>query len=502
MDRTFKPGSLKRFFLGTIIIVMLLISGIFCLMYLRHNIIDTEAARSKADSIAVFVTHTLEEENFADTNGLFGELKALALEAEGIRISIYTRSAGGYAMLFTSHPAADGETALTAEEISRIGKAYETVLPCRADRFQEITGIGRAVSAFYPIAPDGQVRAVVRIDAAAQASAYGGRHLLYGVLLLVLLILLILPYCIYVFRVIIRPLARVQEMAESVAVHDDLFLAADTGENMIDKVALAIDRIRDKQERLDESLSYAREIQVRMLTAQEEFAKTFADYAIFWKPLALVSGDFYWLRSFPSGTVLICGDCTGHGIPGALMTMMIISLLEHIVNEDTCSDTAYLLWKMDEQLAAILNSSHAAPEKSGIKDGLDAVILFIDRNKNISISSTNMKVFKVKPLNTVEVINGQRFFIGDGKIDGAKNVRTVNMRYEEKTCWFMASDGLFEQVGGARGIPYGYSRFKKIIHRESAGKMQKCINEVTADFISYMGNEIQRDDVTIIGFRP
>lgn len=504
MKRTVGLKSFKNFFTLTMIIVAFFIGGIIFLIRIHHNNIYIENMNSRADSIAVSAAFVVEEK--IGDNTFNEELEILASKIDDAIISIYKRDRLEFTCVFIS----DTKDQFTNDSSKGhildeecLEEVYSSASPCYIKKPRDIGTAGKAVTSIYPVLSGGKVSAVVRVDVISDKFVGIDKYNIYYVLIFILSILLTLLYYLYIFRVVVKPLVKIHDAAESAAMYDEIFYSSDDSGDVLDAISQAIERVRDKQERIDESLSYAREIQTRMLTSEQHFAEAFEDYSIFWKPLAMVSGDFYWLRRFPAGTILICGDCTGHGIPGALMTMMIISLLENIIKEHNCSNTSYILWKLDEQLAAILNRSiRASAEKGGIKDGLDAVIIFIDRNKNISLSSTNMKVFKVKPLNTVEVINGQRFFIGDGKIGSMKNVRTVHLRYEEKVCYFMASDGLFEQVGGERRIPYGYSRFKKIIHRESARGMKKCIDSVSNDFSKYMGEQIQRDDITIIGFKP
>lgn len=507
MNRTaIRLRVFKKFFLGAGVIAAFLVGGLICLLRIQYNNVYTENVHSKAESVASSVA--LAVKGRLGDGELPDELSRLLSGFRGARISVYSCEPRGFVCVFDGCVTEEGisisstapgsvitdgyvESAYTAGKMYSPKAAHDTDI------------LGKSVTCCVPVTEKGgRTDAVIRVDFSMGGSFIGAeKYSIYYMLVFTLLALSVLLYCLYVFRIIIRPLSKIQGAAESIAMHDELFDNTGASDDIIEAISIAIERIRDKQERLDESLSYAREIQIRALTSERLFSEAFSDHAVFRQPLALVSGDFYWLRRFPTGTVLICGDCTGHGIPGALMTMMVVSLLESIINERNCGDTGYILWKLDEQLAAVLNRSHPESDKPSIKDGLDAAAIFIDNKKNVSISATNMKIFKVKPLNTVEVINGQRFFIGEGKIGAIKNVRTVRVRREDKTCWFIATDGLFEQMGGERGVPYGYSRFKKLIHRESAYGMKACIDAVGRDFQEYMSGTLQRDDVTVIGFK-
>lgn len=306
-----------------------------------------------------------------------------------------------------------------------------------------------------------------------------------------------------IFHIVVRPLERMKAKACALTEgNEDFEPLAQTGDE-IKLIGNAFELLHDRQQRLDESLDYAKEIQSRILGRQQDFNETFRDCGVYYKPLALVSGDFYWIEQFERGTVLVMGDCTGHGIPGALMTMMVISILESIVTEQNCQDTKNILFKLDRQLSSILNTHASKREgETYIKHGLDLIVLFIDRqHKTIKLSAASTNLYIVKPLNSVEVVRGQRLFIGDGKLKDKNQVKSVYLKYAPKCCYYMATDGLFEQIGGYKHIPYGYTRFKSILFEHSAVGTQAAINAVMQDFGTYMHGELQRDDITVIGFR-
>lgn len=350
---------------------------------------------------------------------------------------------------------------------------------------------------------DGKPRAVLVLKDRAYCPLFSHttRHTLMFLLAFLVVCLVLLRYHTSIRRAFITPLENVKQKACDLTRGNEAFDFMDKTGNELEIIYQAFEILRDRQQRLDESLDYAREIQSRTLAKQQDLSETFSDYFCYYKPLALVSGDFYWLQQFERGTVLVLGDCTGHGIPGALMTMMVISILDGIVNESNCQDTKNIIYKLDRQLASILNGNKREGD-AYIKHGLDLIVLFIDRqHKTIKLSSANMNLFLVKPLNSVDVIRGQRLHIGDGKITDKGKVRSVYLKYDPKCCYYMATDGIFEQIGGKKHLPYGYSRFKNLIFEHSANGTQTAIEAVLKDFNAHMHGEIQRDDITLIGFR-
>ncbi len=269
--------------------------------------------------------------------------------------------------------------------------------------------------------------------------------------------------------------------------------------NPIDIIVHAVDNMKEKQTRLDESLEYAKAIQSRLLTSLHESKMYFNDFDVWWYPLAVVSGDFYRVTNYPKGTLLILGDCTGHGIPGALMTMMVNTIIENSIVQEYCDDTRNILWTLDRQLSMILNSQKHEND-SYITHGLDVIVVFIDNNKNIRISSAGINFFIAKD-REVEVIRGQRLFIGDGKIENKRKIKTIEIKGNSNYCYYIATDGLFEQLGGEKKIPFGYTKFKKTILKNRTSAVSDINESIKDEFFAYKGDFLRLDDVTVIGFK-
>lgn len=249
------------------------------------------------------------------------------------------------------------------------------------------------------------------------------------------------------------------------------------------------------------SLKYARKIQNSLLPAPQFFAKSFADYGILWEPRDMVGGDIYWLRRFQGGTVLCVCDCTGHGTPGALLTMLVVSALNAIVTEENCADPADILWQLEQRLVLTLNVSQGAKGGAYIRDGADLALLFIDPQGGVSVASAQMRLF-VCDGKTVESFRGQKLSLGEGRIKSRDQINTIHLPPVPGACYYIVSDGLFEQVGGPSQIPFGYSAFKEIILSRHGQLLQEVVHAVREAFEAYRGGESRRDDVTLVGFLP
>ncbi|MEA5059276.1 MAG: SpoIIE family protein phosphatase [Candidatus Pelethousia sp.] len=248
------------------------------------------------------------------------------------------------------------------------------------------------------------------------------------------------------------------------------------------------------------SLNYARKIQNNLLPSPKAFEETFTDSCVLWEPRDVVGGDIYWLKRFPAGAVLCVCDCTGHGTPGALLTMLVVSALDTIVHEEICHDPAEILWQLEQRLVNVLNVTDGERDCSDIRDGADLAILFIQPDGNIVLASAKLHVFMCDG-KTADCVKGQRLSIGDGSLQSPDQIKTVRIPAREGACYYIVSDGLFEQVGGAGKVPFGYSRFKQLI-LEHHGRSQADITQAIWNaFETYMEGENRRDDVTLVSFR-
>lgn len=248
------------------------------------------------------------------------------------------------------------------------------------------------------------------------------------------------------------------------------------------------------------SLKYAKKIQHNLLPSTKAFDETFADYCVLWEPRDVVGGDIYWMKNFTPGAVLCVCDCTGHGTPGALLTMIVATALDAIVNDSICSDTAAILWELEQRLVSTLNVSGEKLGGADINDGADISLLFLSKSGEITLSSAKLHLF-ICDGKTVENIRGQKLSIGDGTVSGKEQINTMTIPGHSGYAYYIVSDGLFEQVGCDNHVPYGYSRFKQIILENHGRSQEEITSAIWSAFETYMGDEIRRDDVTLVSFK-
>ncbi|MCL2702015.1 MAG: SpoIIE family protein phosphatase [Defluviitaleaceae bacterium] len=259
-----------------------------------------------------------------------------------------------------------------------------------------------------------------------------------------------------------------------------------------------VEELAERLHIINENIEYASKIQMSLLPEAGEFEKAFSDYSIKWEPRDVVGGDILWIKNFESGTVLCVCDCTGHGVPGALLTMLIVSAFEDMVNESNCGDTARMIWNLEQRLTDIFGTlSEGTNVKQ--KDGCDLAVLFIAKDKSVTLSSCNTPVF-ICDGNEVTQIKGQHIFIGENRLKSKDEINVIQIPPSPGKKFYIASDGLYEQPGGEKKRMYGYKEFKRII-LENHGRSQAVISEkVWEAYENYRGDLKRVDDFELVSF--
>lgn len=252
----------------------------------------------------------------------------------------------------------------------------------------------------------------------------------------------------------------------------------------------------DKNQKIVDSIEYAQRLQESILATPEELQDVLGDYFILWKPRDIVGGDFYWVRRLDANRRLIAViDCTGHGVPGALMTMTANSVLKHIVDQGQY-DPARILAELNRRLREILYRNN---QQYITDDGLDIGICYIEEPDQVTFAGAKIPLY-IRRGNQVSVIKGDRKSVGYRHV--SKDVTYTNhcWRVEPGDRFYLTTDGYIDQNGGERDYPLGRKRFIQIIQEQGSRDLSEQRGFFAQALSLYMGNEPQRDDITLIGF--
>ena len=230
----------------------------------------------------------------------------------------------------------------------------------------------------------------------------------------------------------------------------------------------------------------------------------FASFAIIWEPRDTIGGDLYWLSSSQqSGPfVLAVADCTGHGVPGAMLSLLVSNSLERIYANDTDEDPATALISLDHYVRTGLNQDRPDSESD---DGCDAAVLRIDRDKQtIEFAGAKLGLFQVNAQGEVTRHQGSRCSLGYQDAIVARDKPTVQiLGYQTGDAFAIVTDGLTDQIGGtgAVKVSYGYKRIEAILKANCSQNAQTIADAVRSDYAAWQGTESRRDDVTAVFFR-
>lgn len=253
-----------------------------------------------------------------------------------------------------------------------------------------------------------------------------------------------------------------------------------------------------------ESIRYARRIQTAMLPDKQALGDAVQDIHVCWEPLHLVGGDFFWLERFGDRSVIMVADCTGHGVPGAFITLMVASALDRILHEQRLLDSpAVMLQTLDNLVRSWLRQDHKDAESdTESDDGLDAAICLWDRNaRTLTFAGVGLPLIYARDGETHE-IKGTRGSLGYRNQPLAQRPQDTVVAVEPGMSFYLLTDGAHDHMGGQPRRLLGRRRLRKLIAADQSLPMAEQIRRIQHELERYRDNEPRRDDMTLIGFRP
>ncbi|MFN5182817.1 MAG: PP2C family protein-serine/threonine phosphatase [Bacteroidota bacterium] len=252
--------------------------------------------------------------------------------------------------------------------------------------------------------------------------------------------------------------------------------------------------IEEKQKEIVDSISYAKRLQEAILPPLE-FISTNLPYSfILYKPKDIVAGDFYWAEKVGDKFFLAAADSTGHGVPGAMVSVVCSNALNRTIKEFKLTETGKILDKTRDLVLETFEKS-----SKEVKDGMDISLLCIDKEKNkIYWSGANNPLWFIEN-GTLKEIKPDKQPIG--KTDNPRPFTTHELDYKENLTFYLFTDGLADQFGGPKGKKFKYKQLEEILVSINDKTMQEQSVIVNQKFEFWKGELEQVDDVCIIGLR-
>ncbi len=287
------------------------------------------------------------------------------------------------------------------------------------------------------------------------------------------------------------------QLRENAALKDKVNLELeDKVRERTQEIRLQKEQIEKQNKEIKYSFDYAKRIQSTVLPPSDVFETLFAEHFIFFKPKDIVSGDFYWISQKENKIIITASDCTGHGVPGSLMSMLGITMLHEIVNEKDFSRSDEILNELRINIARTLKQEGRPGEQ---KDGMDMALLIYDRNTGeLEFSGANNPMYIIRDGKMIEY-KGNNMPVA--YYDNMTNFTRHTIQLKKGDRVYLFTDGFPDQFGGPDGKKYKYKPFKELlleVHDRSMEEQRRILSMV---FDEWKGSLDQIDDVLVMGLR-
>lgn len=254
-----------------------------------------------------------------------------------------------------------------------------------------------------------------------------------------------------------------------------------------------------KQKDITDSINYAKRIQYAVLPHEETIYRSIPLSFIFYKPKDIVSGDFFWFHEINRDEyILVCADCTGHGVPGAFMTVIGSSLLNQTVIDNKIVKPSEILLELDKQINFTLKQQ----KETGInvQDGMDLTLIKVNKlKKEILLTSAKRTAIFIRN-KEIKELKGSKFSLG-GMRTGDKHFEELVLNYQEDDILYMFTDGYADQFGGEKGKKFSTKRLKELllnVHKLPISEQKEVISNTISH---WMNTQEQVDDILITGIK-
>lgn len=264
-----------------------------------------------------------------------------------------------------------------------------------------------------------------------------------------------------------------------------------------DEIETQRDHIFKQNKEITQSIQYAKRIQTAVMPSEEHLNAILPEHFILFKPRDIVSGDFYWVSKKNNKIIIAAADCTGHGVPGAFMSMLGISFLNEIVNGDGETKPSSILNRLRSLIKRTLSQTGKEGES---KDGMDIALSVIDlESRKLEFAGAYNPLYLIRNGSLVEV-KADKMPVGI-HLHEKDSFTNNEMNFESGDCIYLFSDGYVSQFGGDSGRTYKSVPFKKLLAFISEKPMVKQCEILKLEFDDWRGHNLQVDDILVIGVR-
>jgi serine phosphatase RsbU (regulator of sigma subunit) len=288
---------------------------------------------------------------------------------------------------------------------------------------------------------------------------------------------------------------RTHQLNQQIEIADSRRIIAEEQKGII---AHQKNEVEEKHKEITDSINYAERIQRSLLASKDLLDTNFKEHFVFFQPKDVVSGDFYWATKLSNNHfALLVADSTGHGVPGAIMSILNISCLEKAVEAEKLTEPGQILNHTRNKIIETLKKDGSS---EGGKDGMDCSLIHFDfENNQFTYAAANNPVWIVR--------NNQILEFAPDKMPVGKHDKD-HLPFTQHTVGLMSgdlvyaiTDGMPDQFGGPKGKKYLYKQLKELLISISHLSMQEQNQRLANSLNKWKGKLEQIDDVTIVGVR-
>jgi serine phosphatase RsbU (regulator of sigma subunit) len=258
------------------------------------------------------------------------------------------------------------------------------------------------------------------------------------------------------------------------------------------------DEISQQKEEITSSITYARRIQQSVMPDERILKGSGYDYFILSKPRDIVSGDFYWLAEKNNKTYIGVADCTGHGVPGALVSVIGVNILNKIIEQPGAPSPSEILEHLHVMMIHTLNKDADARDTM---DGMDIGLLCIDKNSGKASFAGAGRPLYLHDKNGLQVIKGNRYSVAGEQSSEDTPFTEVEIPLAPGMSFYMSSDGYADQFGQATGKKFLSKNFTELLSNVASLPVKEQAKRIDEEFMKWKGNLEQVDDVLVLGIK-
>lgn len=256
--------------------------------------------------------------------------------------------------------------------------------------------------------------------------------------------------------------------------------------------------LAESNSKIMDSIRYAQMIQASILPNQDQMRSRMQDLFLLYRPRDIVGGDFYYFREWEESFIIAVADCTGHGVPGAFMSMTAKALMDRAIDAFGCDNPAELLRELDRLMRKTLHQgSNEAQFDNGLEIGL---CVCLPSQHKLVFAGAGIDLLYTSD-DKLATVPAARQSIGYRRTHKTFVYPTTVVSIHDGMTFFLASDGILDQSGGAKGWGFGKKRFQELLGRISGLPSTEQLLAIEKELSDYQGDLPQRDDITVLGFK-